>query len=143
MHGLIYNGFDFGQFCQAKTVYISPLQVKVDGEARPYALGAKPVFCGLDVRTVKVKLLLDAGRKLDYAAAAKLRHQIEGVLATTHGVTLQLPEEDELEYRNIVLADAGSWDELFEKGSTVLTFCCYNPVAYGPLRESPESTVHV
>ena len=49
-------------------------------------------------------------------ALADVRHRVYAALCSTRGATLRLPDEPELEYRDVVCTDAGSWSSLFEDG---------------------------
>lgn len=52
-------------------------------------------------------------------------------------VRVRLPDEPELEYRDAVCTDAGSWSSLFEDGEGEVVFTLLDPVAYG--RERTET----
>ncbi len=143
MSGLVFNGCDFGEACKAKTLSVSPLRVRVDGEGYPLVAGMKAIPDALDVRTIKVKLMLDAGRTLDRAAAASLRRKVGGILAAPKPSVLRLPEDDALEYRDAMLTDAGSWEGMFEDGEVLLTFTAFDPIAYGAMRRVPDCAFEV
>lgn len=128
MGALVYNGFDFGEFCRAKTVGISP--VRRDGNG---------AFLPLDIQ---VKLMLDTGAKMDAFALSAIRHKLNAALAKGAG-TLRLPEEPELEYRSVSVAEADPWKPLFEDGSCLVAFCCADPVAYGHERKTARDAVEV
>ncbi len=143
MSGLRFNGCDFGEACRAKTVSVSPLRVRAEGESYPLAAGAKCIPSALDVRTIEVKLFLDAGRRLDGAAAASLRRKVGGMLAAPRPSVLRLPEDGALEYRDAMLTDAGSWEGMFEDGEVLLTFTAFDPIAYGTMRRVPDCAFEV
>lgn len=115
MGALVFAGQDFGEFCRCKTV-----------ELRPQIEGGM---------TCKVKLVLDARAKLDVRATSALRHKLNALLSVKEGL-LVLPEEEGLEYRGVSVTDANPWDELFDGGSTVITFQCADGIAYGDERVS-------
>ncbi len=143
MSGLVFNGYDFGEACKAKTLSVSPLRVRVDDEGYPLVAGMKAIPDALDVRTIKVKLMLDAGRKLDCAAAASLRRKVDGMLAAPRPSVLRLPEDDVLEYRDAMLTDAGTWVGFREDGEVTLTFTAFDPIAYGAMRRVPDCAFEV
>lgn len=143
MSGLVYNGHDFREVCKATTVAISPLRVRVEDEIYPLVAGAKAIPDALGAKTIKVKLMLGAGRRLDGAAAASLRHTIEGMIASDRPSTLELPEDEGLEYRDAMVTDASAWSSLDEGGEITLTFTVFDPVAYGVERCATESSFEV
>lgn len=116
MSSLVYNGFDFGEFCLAKTVSLPPVCVGADGELVPLE--------------IEVKIMLNIGAKMDASARSVLRHRLSAALMSEGGV-LRLPEEPEVEYRGVRVKDAGAWTSLFEDGSCTVRFECADPVAYG------------
>lgn len=136
---LVFNGYDFGELCQAQTVEVSPLRVRADVVQVAGVSGVRLASDGLDVRRVKVRLVLDAGRRLNAEAASRLRHRIDAMLCSEDGATLRLPEDEELEYHDVLLTDAAGWDSLKENGSCVLTFTCFDPIAFGRERVSSET----
>ncbi len=143
MGGLVFNGHDFGEVCQAQTVEVSPLRVRADAVLNAGAPGAKPTGGGLDVRRVKVRLALDAGRRLDAEAASRLRHRIDAMLCAEAGSVLRLPEDEALEYHDALLTDAEGWTTMRENGSCTLTFTCFDPVAFGAERTTGEAAFEV
>lgn len=115
MGALVFAGQDIGEFCRCKTV-----------ELRPQVEGGM---------TCKVKLVLDAQAKLDVRTTSALRHKLNALLSVKDGVLI-LPEEEELEYYGAKVTDVNPWDELFDGGSTVVTFQCADGIAYGDARMS-------
>ena len=47
------------------------------------------------------------------------------------GGNLILPDDPEIEYRDVILVGAADWSNLFEDGECQLTFTLFDPVAYG------------
>lgn len=131
MHGLVFNGYDFGEICEAQTVEMKPHRVRADAVTIAGGAGALMAGDGLDVRMVKVRLILNAGCRLTPGEASLLRHKIDAMLHAEQGAVLRLPEDEVLEYRFAALTDASGWTSMFEDGECTITFTCYDPVAYG------------
>ncbi len=143
MHGLVFNGYDFSEVCQAQTVGVTPHRVRAEGVAIAGGIGAHMTGDGIDVRIVKVRLFLDAGCALTPEDASRLRHRIDAMLCAAQGATLQLPEDEVLKYRGAALTDGEGWTAMLEDGECTLTFTCYDPVAYGYERTTGEDAFKV
>ncbi|MEE0027377.1 MAG: phage tail family protein, partial [Atopobiaceae bacterium] len=99
--------------------------------------GALLVSCRIPPRLARVRLFLDAGFRPGTNGLADIRHRVYSALCSTAGGTLRLPDEPELEYRDAVCTDAGSWSSLLEDGKGEVSFTLLDPVAYG--RERTEA----
>lgn len=143
MHGMVFNGYDFSEVCQAQTVDVTPHRVRAEGVAIAGGMGARMSSDGIDVRVIKVRLFLDAGCRLTPEDASALRHRIDAMLCAAHGSTLRLPEDEVLKYHSAVLTDGTGWTSMFEDGECILTFTCYDPVAYGYERTTDKTTFRV
>lgn len=143
MHGLVFNGYDFGEICEAQTVEMKPHTIRAEAVTVTGGAGALMTGDGLDVRMVKVRLILDAGCKLAPTEASLLRHKIDAMLHAEQGATLRLPEDEVLEYRFAALTDASGWTSMFEDGECTLEFTCYDPVAYGHERTTGAARIDV
>lgn len=111
-----------GDLCRIKTLELVP---GLDGSLR-----------------IVVKLLLDAGAKVDVRRASDLRHRLNAILFEPATI-LRLPEEPELEYRGAKILDITSWDELLEVGTMTVAFHCSDGAAYGLERVCHDEVVDV
>lgn len=78
-----------------------------------------------------MRLFMDAGFRPGTNGLAGIRHRVYSALCSTAGGTLRLPDESELEYRDAVCTDAGSWSSLFEDGEGEVLSTLLDPAAYG------------
>ena len=143
MRSIVYNGIDFSAFCTAEVVEKVALQVIPTTMAVPGRAGAMVVSGRVPPRIVRVRLFMDAGFKADANRMADLRHRVYSALCSTAGGTLRLPDEPELEYRDVICTDAGVWTSLFEDGHGDVGFTLLNPVAYGMARREAGTTFEV
>jgi hypothetical protein len=137
MRSIIYNGIDLSEWCSAEVGEKVALPVVPDTMAVPGRAGALLVSCRIPPRLVRVRLFMDAGFRPGTNGLADIRHRVYSALCSTSGGTLQLPDEPELEYRDAVCTDAGSWSLPFEDGQGEVAFTLLDPVAYG--RERTET----
>lgn len=134
MRSIIYNGVDLSDVCSAEVVERVALPVLADAMVVPGRAGALLVSGRIPPRLVRVRLFMDAGFKAGTNGLADIRHGIYSALCSTAGGTLRLPDEPELEYRDVVCTDAGAWSSLFEDGHGEVTFTLFDPIAYGMAR---------
>lgn len=137
MRSIVYNGIDLSEWCSAEVVEKVAMPVVPDTMAVPGRAGALLVSGRIPPRLVRVRLFMDAGFKPGTNGLADIRHRVYSALCSTAGGTLRLPDEPELEYRDAVCTDAGSWSSLFEDGEGEVVFTLLDPVAYG--RERTET----
>ena len=116
MRSIVYGGLDFSDFCSAEVVERVALPMDVETMAVPGRAGALLVSGRIPPRLVVVRLFMDAGYRPGTNALADVRHRVYAALCSTHGAMLRLPDEPELEYRDVVCTDAGSWSSVFEDG---------------------------
>lgn len=143
MRSIVYNGVDLSDVCSAEVVEKVALPVVADATVVPGRAGALLVAGRVPPRLVRVRLFMDAGFKPGTNGFADLRHRVYSVLCSTAGGTLRLPDEPELEYRDAVCTDAGSWSSVFEDGSGEVAFTLYDPVAYGMARSEQGASFEV
>ena len=134
MRSIVYNGVDLSDVCSAEIVERVALAIVPEAMAVPGRAGALLVSGRIPPRVVRVRLFMDAGFKADVSRMAEMRHRVFSMLCTTHGGTLRLPDEPEMEYRDAVCSDAGDWSSLFEDGQGEVEFTLFDPVAYGVAR---------
>lgn len=137
MRSIVYNGIDLSEWCSAEVVEKVAMPVVPDTMVVPGRAGALLVSCRVPPRLVRVRLFMDTGFRPGTNGLADIRHRAYSALCSTAGGTLRLPDEPELEYRDAVCADAGSWSSLFEDGEGEVVFTLLDPVAYG--RERTET----
>lgn len=131
MRSIVYNGVDLSEWCSAEVVEKVAQPVVSETMVVPGRAGALLVSGRIPPRLVRVRLFMDAGYKLGTNGLADSRHRVYAALCSTAGGTLRLPDEPELEYRDAVCTDAGSWSSLFEDGQGEVVFTLLDPVAYG------------
>lgn len=137
MRSIVYNGIDLSEWCSAEVVEKAALLVAPDTMVVPGRAGALLVSGRIPPRLVRVRLYMDAGFKPGTNGLADIRHRVYAAFCSTVGGTLRLPDELEVEYRDAVCTDAGSWSSLFEDGKGEVSFALLDPVAYG--RERAEA----
>ena len=131
MRSIVYNGIDLSEWCSAEVVEKVALPVVPDTMVVPGRAGALLVSGRIPPKLVRVRLFMDAGFRPGTNGLADIRHRVYSALCSTAGGTLRLPDEPELEYRNVVCTDAGAWSSLFEDGLGEVVFTLLDPVAYG------------
>ncbi|WP_346678861.1 phage distal tail protein [Enorma massiliensis] len=137
MRSIVHNGIDLSEWCSAEVVEKVALPVVPDTMVVPGRAGALLVSGRIPPKLVRVRLFMDAGFRPGTNGLADIRHRFYSALCSTAGGTLRLPDEPELEYRNVVCTDAGSWSSLFEDSQGEVVFTLLDPVAYG--RERTET----
>ncbi len=143
MRSIVFNGVDFSGFSSAEVVERAALPIVAKTMAVPGRAGALLVSGRIPARSVRVKLFMDAGYKLGTNGLADIRHKVYKALASTAGSTLRLPDEPELEYRDVICTDADAWSSLFEDGHGDVGFTLLDPVAYGMARREVGTTFGV
>lgn len=137
MRSIVYNGIDLSEWCSAEVIEKVALPVVPETMVVPGRAGAMLVSGRIPPRLVRVRLFMDAGYKPGTNGLTDIRHRVYSALCSTSGGTLRLPDEPELEYRDAVCIDAGSWSSFFEDGQGEVVFALLDPVAYG--RERTET----
>lgn len=143
MRSIVFNGVDFSEFSSAEVVERAALPIVANTMAVPGRAGALLVSGRIPARSVRVRLFMDAGYKPGTNALADIRHKVYKALASTAGSTLRLPDEPELEYRDVVCTDAGEWTSLFEDGHGDVGFTLLDPAAYGMARSEAGTSFEV
>jgi hypothetical protein len=137
MRSIVHNGIDLSEWCSAEIVEKVALPVVPDTMVVPGRAGALLVSGRMPPRLARVRLFMDAGFGPGTNGLADIRHGVYSALCSTSGGTLRLPDEPELEYRDVVCTDAGSWSSLLEDGKGEVSFTLLDPLAYG--RERTEA----
>ncbi|MCH4053307.1 MAG: phage tail family protein [Atopobiaceae bacterium] len=143
MRSIVYNGIDLSEWCSAEVIERVALPVVPDTMVVPGRAGALLVSSRIPPRLVRVRLFMDSGFKPGTSGLADIRHRVYSALCSTAGGTLRLPDEPELEYRDAVCTDAGSWSSLFEDGQGEVLFTLLDPVAYGRARSETGTSFEV
>ena len=143
MRSIVFNGVDFSEFSSAEVVEKAALPIVVSTMVVPGRAGALLVSGRIPPRMVRVRLFMDAGYKPETNGLADIRHRVYAALTSVGGGTLRLPSEPELEYRDVVCADAGVWSSLFEDGYGDVEFALLDPIAYGMERIEHGSSFEV
>lgn len=108
---------------------VENVSVKVPG--RPGERFVRSELQPLDI-PVHVRL---RSLKTNYEDVAKQRRKISSILVTDEPQPLVLPDEPTLYYL-AKLEEPGELDTLWHTGAADLTFRAYDPIAYGPERET-------
>jgi phage-related protein len=143
MRSIVHNGIDLSEWCSAEVVEKVALPVVPDTMVVPGRAGALLVSGRMPPRLARVRLFMDAGFGPGTNGLADIRHGVYSALCSTSGGTLRLPDEPELEYRDVVCTDAGSWSSLLEDGEGEVAFALLDPVAYGRARSETGATFEV
>ena len=143
MRSIVYNGIDLSEWCSAEVVEKVALPVVPETMVVPGRAGALLVSGRISPRLVRVRLFMDAGFRPGTNGLADIRHRVYSALCSTAGGTLRLPDEPELEYRDALCTDAGSWSTLFEDGEGEVLFTLLDPVAYGRARSESGTSFEV
>ena len=136
MRSIVYNGIDLSEWCSAEVVEKVAMPVVPDTMVVPGRAGALLVSGRIPPRLARVRLFMDSGFKPGNELA-DIQHRVYSALCSTAGGALRLPDEPELEYRDAVCTDAGSWSSLFEDVEGEVVFALLDPVANG--RERTET----
>ena len=131
MSSIVYCGHDFSPYVQAEV--LEPVGRAVS--ARTAAVPGRPglvLFDGdVEPLTLRVRLLWDGGLGLGPVGRSSARHVLYSWLLCPTGGELELPDWPYRRYRDVLCTDAGDWSTLFEDGSAVVEFTCFDPIAYG------------
>jgi len=137
MRSIVYSGIDLSEWCSAEVIEKVALPIVPETMVVPGRAGALLVSGRISPRLVRVRLFMDAAFRPGTNGLADIRHRVYSALCSASGGTLRLPDEPELEYRDAVCTDAGTWSSLFEDGEGEVVFTLLDPVAYG--RERAEA----
>lgn len=143
MSSIEYCGFDFSPYVSAELIEpcghaVAPRVASVLGRPGAVLLGGD-----IEPLVLRMRRFWDGRAALDDAGRANARHVLSAGLLAPSGGELKVPGEPAVCYRDAVLTDAGEWDSLFEDGSCVVEFTCYDPVAYGAYNVIPFETFYV
>lgn len=131
-----FGGHDFSSFSTAEVMLPAAHGIVVDAAEVPGRAGAVLLSARIPPKTLRVRLFLDLADDEDAEGLSALRHEAASWLVPDAGGDLELPGKPSLVYRDVVCADAGTWDGLFEDGSCELVFTAFDPVAWGQEREA-------
>jgi len=143
MRSIVYNGVDLSEWCSAEVIEKVALPIVPETMVVPGRAGALLVSGRIPPRLVRVRLFMDAGFRPGTNGLADIRHRVYSALCSTAGGTLRLPDKPELEYRDVLCTDAGSWSTLFEDGEGEVLFTLLDPVAYGRARSESGASFEV
>ena len=83
---------------------------------------------------VTVRLFMDMGYNPGFTGMAQMRAKVRRWLSWPGGGNLILPDDPEIEYRDVILVGAADWSNLFEDGECQLTFTLFDPIGWGAER---------
>ena len=133
MSSIVFDGHDFPAFTTCavdeSAHAVAPTAKVVPGRAGQLLLSSR-----IPPRVLRVKLFLDPRYAPGAGGLSNLRHRIYGWLAATGGAVLQIPGDTDLEWHDAVCTGAGNWTTLEEDASCELEFTCFDPIAYGDVR---------
>lgn len=92
---------------------------------------------------VTVRLFMDMGHNPGLTGMAQMRAKLRRWLCQPDGGSLVLPDDPEVEYRDVLLVGASDWSNLFEDGECELTFTLFDPIGYGADRIERTTTFEV
>lgn len=77
---------------------------------------------------------MDMGYNPGFTGMAQMRAKVRRWLSWPGGGNLILPDDPEVEYRDVILVGAADWSNLFEDGECTLTFTLFDPIGWGAER---------
>jgi len=131
MRSIVYAGNDFSDVCSAEVVARSANPVIAEYMRVPGRAGALLVTGYIPPVDVTVRLFMDMGYNPGFTGMAQMRAKVRRWLSWPGGGNLVLPDDPEVEYRDVILVGAADWSNLFEDGECQLTFTLFDPIGWG------------
>ncbi len=130
MSSFTYNGHDFSAYVSAELV--EPVGHVVEAEtAEVPGRPGRLLFSGdVEPLVLRLRVFMD-NHAFTTAELAEVRRLLRGWLVCPSGGALVVPGEPELEWHDAVCTGVSDWTSLFSDGSAVVTFTCFDPIAYG------------
>lgn len=134
MRSIVYAGNDFSDVCSAEVVARSANPIIAECMRVPGRAGALLVTGYIPPVDVTVRLFMDMGYNPGFTGMAQMRAKVRRWLSWPGGGNLVLPDDPEIEYRDVILVGAADWSNLFEAGECLLTFTLFDPIGWGAER---------
>ena len=134
MRSIVYAGNDFSDVCSAEVVARSANPIIAEYMRVPGRAGALLVTGYIPPVDVTVRLFMDMGYNPGFTGMAQMRAKVRRWLSWPGGGNLVLPDDPEVEYRDVILVGAADWSNLFEDGECQLTFTLFDPIGWGAER---------
>ena len=134
MRSIDYAGNDFSEICSAEVIERTANPIVAEAMAVPGRAGALLVSGYIPPVDVRVRLFMDMGHNPGFTGMARMRGTLRRWLSWPGGGNLILPDDPEVEYRDVILVGAGDWSNLFEAGECELTFTLFDPIGWGAER---------
>lgn len=142
MSSFSYNGHDFSAYVSAELV--EPVGHAVDTNVAevPGRPGAVLLSGQIDPLVLRLRVFMD-NHAFTAAELAEVRRLLRGWLLAPQDGALVVPGEPTLEWHDAVCTGVSDWSSLFSDGSAVVTFTCFDPIAYGAAGSSVLETFEV
>lgn len=137
-----YNEHDFSPCVTAELLEPVGHVVGADVAEVPGRPGAVLLAGKVEPLTLRLRAFMD-NHAFTTAELAEVRRLLRVWLLATDGGVLVVPGEPTLEWHDAMCTGVSDWSSLFADWSAVVTFTCYDPIAYGESKESTEATFEV
>ncbi len=108
MRSIVYAGNDFSEICSAEVIERSANPIVAEAMAVPGRAGALLVSGYIPPVDVRVRLFMDMGHNPGFTGMAQMRAKLRRWLMWPGGGSLVLPDDPEIEYRDVLLVGAPS-----------------------------------
>lgn len=142
MSSFSYNGHDFSAYLTAELLEPVGHAVEAVSAEVPGRPGSVLLFGEVVPLVLRLRVFMD-NHAFTTAELGEVRRLLRGWLLSTDGGVLVVPGEPTLEWHDVVCTGVSDWSDLFASGSAVVTFTCFDPIAYGSADESTEETFEV
>lgn len=142
MSSFSFNGHDFSAYLSAELVEPAGLVVDADTARIPVRPGRVLLSGEVGPLVLRLRVFMD-NSAFTTSELASARRTLRGWLLAPDGGALVVPGEPTLEWHDAVCTGVSDWSSLFCNGSTVVTFTCFDPIAYGEAGESDAETFEV
>lgn len=142
MSSFTYDGHDLAPYVTAELLEPVGHVVEAYVAEVPGRPGAVLLSGDVVPLTLRLRVFMD-NHAFTTAKLAQVRRLLRGWLLATDGGVLVVPGEPTLEWHDAVCTGVSDWSSLFADGSAVVTFTCYDPIAYGDSKESDAEAFEV
>lgn len=131
MSSITYNGQSLADYVSAELIELAAHTLNATTALVPGRAGLVVLHNDVQPLDLGVRVFLDAPEALTVAQRTELRAALRGWLLSTDGGELVVPGEPTLSWHDAYLVGVNSWDSLWNDGEALLTFRCFDPIAYG------------
>ncbi len=142
MSSFSYNGHDFSAYLTVELIEPVGHVVEVTTAEVPGRPGSVLLSGEVEPLTLRLRVFMD-NHAFTTAELADVHRLLRGWLLATDGGVLVVPGEPLLEWHDALCTGVSDWSDLFASGSAVVTFTCFDPIAYGNGVSSTEDAFEV